>query len=377
MNQPESKRLSVAFLYDDTLDSNDGVSQYVKTLGAWLSARGHKVSYLVGQTEMKRFADGQVYSLSKNLKVVFNGNRMSIPYPAAKAGIRQALTSAAPDIIHVQVPYSPFMAQKVIKAAAVPVVGTFHIFPAGTFVRLSARLLRLSYLGSLRRLSSIRSVSKPAQDFAREAFGIRSLILPNMVNVADYRVRQNQTDPNLVVFIGRLVARKGCSYLIRAFARAAADNPELRLVIAGRGEQSASLLKLAEKLGVAGQVSFLGFISEAEKRKLLSKAAVACYPSLYGESFGIVLIEAMAAGSAVILAGNNPGYASVMEDDPVALVNPTDMDNFSRQLKASIYDVRRRKKALARQRKLIRKYDVNHVGPLVERWYRDSIAKHS
>ena len=77
MKQPNGS-LSVGFLYDDTLDSSDGVSQYVKTLGAWLSKRGHKVSYLVGETESLEWAGGKIFSLSKNLRMRWAGNRMSI-----------------------------------------------------------------------------------------------------------------------------------------------------------------------------------------------------------------------------------------------------------------------------------------------------------
>ena len=107
------KKLSIAFLYDDTLDSNDGVSQYVKTLGVWLSRQGHKVSYLTGQTKMAEWQGGQVFSLAKNIKVKFNANRLSIPLPAPKSKINSALSNNF-DVVHVQMPFSPFMAGRVI-----------------------------------------------------------------------------------------------------------------------------------------------------------------------------------------------------------------------------------------------------------------------
>src|SRR3972149_1396007 len=108
------KKLSIGFLYDDTLDSTDGVAQYVKTLGAWLSGQGHKVCYLVGQTQLKDWAGGKVYSLARNQKISFNGNILSISLLSRKGQIRKVLGQEELDILHVQVPYSPFMAKRVL-----------------------------------------------------------------------------------------------------------------------------------------------------------------------------------------------------------------------------------------------------------------------
>src|SRR3990167_4651652 len=104
-----NEKLRVGFLFDDTLDSNDGVAQYVKTLGAWLSGQGHEVSYLVGQTKMTHWASGRVISLARNLPVSFNANRLSIPLPASGHRINLLLSERKYDILHVQVPHSPFM----------------------------------------------------------------------------------------------------------------------------------------------------------------------------------------------------------------------------------------------------------------------------
>src|SRR3954470_12119953 len=124
---PSRKKLSIALLYDDSLDGSEGVTQYVKTLGSWLSSRGHKVSYFVGETEISSWQTGKVYSLAKNLRVIFNGNRLSVPYPAKKKDIRWAINEAKPDILHVMMPHSPLMSQKVLNLASdVPTVGTFH-----------------------------------------------------------------------------------------------------------------------------------------------------------------------------------------------------------------------------------------------------------
>src|SRR3989344_2521716 len=139
------KSLSVGFLYDDSLDKPDGVSQYVRTVGAWLSGQGHEVTYLVGETILKQWGGAPVYSLSKNLTVKFNGNRVNTPLPASKKLISSVLDRHDFDIIHIQMPYSPFMAQKVINLLnpRIAIIGTFHIYPAGHLARVGSRVLKL------------------------------------------------------------------------------------------------------------------------------------------------------------------------------------------------------------------------------------------
>jgi len=104
----EKPKLKIGLVFDDSLDSSDGVAQYVKDLGGWLSGQGHEVSYLVGETKLTEWRGGKVYSLSKNQAVYFNGNRLSVPLPANSRRIRELLNAKNFDIMHVMVPYSPF-----------------------------------------------------------------------------------------------------------------------------------------------------------------------------------------------------------------------------------------------------------------------------
>ena len=109
-----TKKLKVGLVLDDSLDRNDGVQQYVRALGGWLADQGHTVHYLAGQSR----ADGKtVHSLSRNVNVRFNGNRLSMPLPANAGPIKALLAKEKYDVLHVQMPYSPLMAGKVISNA--------------------------------------------------------------------------------------------------------------------------------------------------------------------------------------------------------------------------------------------------------------------
>src|SRR5205085_10028703 len=117
-NSSTPKSLKVGFVFDDSLDTNDGVAQYVKRVGAWLEAQGLQVSYLVGQSRINKWHNGSVYSLARNLPVRWAGNRLSIPIFSSGGRIKEVLTENQFDILHVQFPYSPFMAQLVINHAS-------------------------------------------------------------------------------------------------------------------------------------------------------------------------------------------------------------------------------------------------------------------
>ena len=378
MNQAKS-RLSIGFLYDDTLDSSDGVAQQVKTLGSWLSSRGHNVSYLVGETKMRRFGGNEVYSLAKNKTVTFNGNRLSIPILTDRRKIKKVLAGRRFDVLHVQVPYSPLMSQAVINRAdsSTAIVGTFHIYPSTFLAEVGARILRLLLGASLKKFDRIVSVSQPAADFAKRAFGIRTDILPNVVDVAKF---SHATEKNSgvksyhIVFLGRLVKRKGCLNLLKAFAMLKKTVPDIRLTIAGDGPQRPALERYVGQQKLGDSVNFTGFISEKDKPRLLASADIACFPSLYGESFGIVLIEAMAAGAKVVLAGQNPGYASVLSGQEDLLVDPTNTEQFAARIGKLLRNEQLAEKLHRWQLAEVKKYDVVTVGPEIEAIYRRAIA---
>jgi phosphatidylinositol alpha-mannosyltransferase len=375
----QGNRLSVGFLYDDTLDSTDGVAQYVKTLGSWLANRGHTVSYLVGETKTKQFAGGQVHSLSSNAGVVFNGNRVSIPAKVHRGKIKGLLAALPIDILHVQVPYSPLMAQYVINhaPASTAIIGTFHIYPASRFVELGTRILRLVVRKSLRRFNLTVSVSQPAAEFAKRVFGIQTKVMPNVIDPTvfaspkDNRFRKK--DPH-VVFLGRLVRRKGCLDLLKSFAILHQSLPQAKLTIAGDGPQRPVLDRYVNNHNLEQAVNFLGYIDEKDKPSLLASADIACFPSLYGESFGIVLLEAMASGAKVVLGGDNPGYTSVLGEREEHLVDPRNHQQFAARLRHFLTDKTASKRASQWQKTQINKYDVATVGPQIEKEYFRAIA---
>jgi phosphatidyl-myo-inositol alpha-mannosyltransferase len=360
--------MKIGFVLDDSLDKTDGVQQYVTTLGIWFTREGHEVHYLVGET--KRTDLPHIHSLSRNIQTHFNQNRMSTPLPADKKKIRNLLEAEDFDVLHIQMPYSPFMAGRVIRSASprTAIVGTFHILPYSLTESLATRLLAAVLRPTRKKFDKVVSVSAPAARFARKRFKVKSEVVPNAVPVSHFhggkKIRKYDDGKLNIVYLGRLVERKGCMHLLRAIEILHKKNMlfNVRVIIAGKGPQEARLKQFVKEKGLGKVVIFLGYVSEDDKPDILASADIAVMPSTGGESFGIVLVEAMAAGADVVIAGNNKGYRTVMSGHKDQLVNPADIDAFAKALKHFLLNRRARTRAKKWQTARALEYDVRIIG---------------
>jgi phosphatidyl-myo-inositol alpha-mannosyltransferase len=365
-----AKKLNIGFVLDDTLDTTDGVQQYVISVGNWLTSQGHNVHYLVGQTSRKDI--GNVHSMAKNIKVRFNNNRLSIPLPASKKLIQKKLQELNLDVLHVQMPYSPLFAGRVISSIGsnVKVVGTFHVVPTGRLHLISSKGLKLVNSKTTKRFNEIISVSTAAKSFASQAFGIKSVVLPNVVDLEKYKHAPVHHKVLTIVFLGRLVERKGCQQLLNALACLQRSYPKpYRVIIAGAGPLKTELELYSIKKNIK-KIQFIGFVSEAEKPKLLAGADIAVFPSTGGESFGIVLIEAMAAGSRVVLGGDNAGYRTVLEDYPDLLIEPNKPQLFADRIQYFLENTVAREHAQAWAGAHVKQFGIESVGKEIVKLYR-------
>ncbi len=373
--------MKIGIVGDDTLDKTDGVEQYILTVGRWLNRQGHEVHYLVGETTRTDLK--HLHSLSKNVKVRFNGNRLSIPLPASKRRIKRLLAREQFDVLYVQMPYSPALAGRIINAAGprTAVVGTFHILPHTKLAEWGTRLLRLAVSHSIKRFDKLLSVSTAAQKFAKQAFRITTLFIPNASPLKPFfTAKPFPAYKNSLVVLchGRLVERKGCRYLLQAVARLRDQGswPEgTKVLVSGAGPLESELKQLVADRQMDEVVIFLGYISEEDKPRYMASADIVAYPSTGGESFGIVLLEAMAASRGVVLAGNNPGYASVMYPRPDSLFDPRDEEAFAQKLLKYLADKKARDAARRWQQEYVKQYDVSVVGKKLLQIFDEALQK--
>lgn len=382
---PLASTLKIGLVLDTSLDPPDGVQQYVVAVGEWLRREGHDVHYVVGETHERDLPN--IHSLTRNISVSFNGNRTTIPLFLRRRAARQFMQAEQFDILHVQTPHHPFMSQRIIMAAPARtgVVATFHILPYGRVAHLATTLLGWLLRPSLRRIDTMLAVSRSAAVFEKQTFGLPAEVLPNVIDVARFNTARpfpKTKDELTILFLGRLVERKGCQILLEAVAHlhhsgAAAALPAFKVVICGKGHLDAELKALVLKEGLTDSVTFTGFVSEADKPRYYASADIAVFPSSSGESFGIVLLEAMASGAAAVLAGDNPGYRTVMEPNPDLLFAPTDSQLLAGKLQVLLGDAIKRQAAAKWGEGYAAQFDIAVIGAKLVNRYNQVLRSRS
>lgn len=373
--------LTIGFVFDDTLDALDGVQQHIITIGTELVRRGHDVHYLVGETHHSPVP--QTVSLARNVMVSFNGNRMRIPLPVRKREIRAVLARNDYDILHIQAPYSPLFGGRVLECApqSTGVVATYHIAPIDRRARYGGRALGLVNAHSHRRVDEVIAVSQVAAQYAQFTAHTHGTIIANPVNVekfatAAHRATRDAAHPH-IVFLGRLVPRKGAQLLLDALDYGERHGmfpmPGLHVTIAGDGPLMDDCVQRAARLRTP--VQFIGTVDEG-KADLLASADVAVFPAIGGETFGIVLPEAIASGAGVTLAGDNPGYRWTMRGDEDALfsVGPDHARVLAERIARALTDAPWARRLHAREEALLDRYNVQAVTDEVEQVYACAIA---
>jgi phosphatidyl-myo-inositol alpha-mannosyltransferase len=268
----------------------------------------------------------------------------------------------------------------VARGLDIPCVGTFHAAasPSAAWMYRQARpLLRPAFAALAGRIA----VTEVARATIADVFPANYQIIPNGIEVAQFQaVRRTQTaNRPTILFLGRVEPRKGAAVLLAALPRLrqlalAAGDPIPRIVIAGEGPELAACKKLA---GDDAAVRFVGAITENEKSLYFASADVFCAPSLGGESQGIVLLEALAAGAAVV-ASDIPGYRTVLTPEETGeLVPPHDPEALAQALHRVLHDGALHARLVAQGRLAVQRYDWAQVGREVEAVYRAALARQS
>jgi phosphatidylinositol alpha-mannosyltransferase len=288
-----------------------GVQGQVLALARTLRNDGHSVRVL-GPCDGPP-PDAGVTPLGESVPTAANGSIAPIaPDPSAQLRTIRALRDERFEVLHLHEPLVPGPTMTTMLFKDAPLVGTFHAAggsAAYTWLRPGVRWLA-------KRLDVRCAVSEDARKMAEEALGGEYELVFNGVELEQFRgVEPWPAKSPTILFLGRHEPRKGLAVLLRALPQLPAD---ATVWVAGDGPQTDELQRLA-----AGdpRVEWLGRIDEDEKRARLVAADVFCAPSLHGESFGIVLLEAMAAGTPVV-ASELPGYANVARTGLDALLVP-------------------------------------------------------
>jgi len=356
MNNPRPMR--VALLCPYSLSAYGGVQLQVLGLARALRARGVDARVLA-PTDGPPPMPG-VTSLGPSVRYPSNGS--IAPIASMKAASRrtlEALRVFEPDVLHLHEALSPGANHAALIGTDVPAVGTFHAAFPGRNGWYEA--FRLPLRKMVERLTIRTAVSEEAQRNV-ERFGGACEILPNGVDVLTYADATPTPSPvPAICFVGRHERRKGIGVLLDAFERLDRDAV---LWVAGEGPETDAL-----RARRVPRVEWLGSIAESYKAQRLRGATIAAFPSIEGESFGVVLLEAMAA-SAALVASDLTGYRHVARDGREAvLVPPDDPDALASALRRVLDDPPLRSSLVAAGRVRADEFSMDHLADaFVERY---------
>ena len=307
-------KLALVSPYDFAIPG--GVNAHIEHLAREYVRLGHAVWILAPSSQPVTPLEGTSFA------------RLGMPVPVPSGGsvarvsvslwlfrkLRALLAREEFDVIHIHEPLTPLLPWLVLQASRTVNIGTFHAFHGRSNVYpLARRPLRRWF----NRLHGRIAVSPAAEGFVQRHFQADYRIIPNGIDVDDF-ARPRPPIPELddgmvnILFVGRLEKRKGLKYLLKAYCRLKWEHPEVRLVVVGPGAPDRDSHRVLAEHAVQ-DVVFAGGVSRSELPRYYQSAHVFCSPATGKESFGIVLLEAMAAGRPIV-ASNIEGYAAVVRD---------------------------------------------------------------
>jgi phosphatidyl-myo-inositol alpha-mannosyltransferase len=301
-------------------DAPGGVQVHVRQLARELRRRGHEVLVLAPGRDA---AEVGVRLVGRPVRVPYQGTVAPIsPWPSTAARTRSAVRSFRPDVVHAHEPLSPSVGMFAARAArevGAPVVATFHAYAeASRLFDLAAPAVRPLW----RRLAVRIAVSEAAAAFVRSRLGGEVVVVPNGLDVAAFASATPAADlpaGRRILWVGRLDRQKGFGVALRALASILEREPNALLVVAGDGEDRRLVGQAAPD--VRRRVAMLGAVPHDRLPSLHAAAEVFASPATGQESFGYVLVEAMAAGLPVV-ATDIPGYREVVRDGEEGLLVP-------------------------------------------------------
>jgi phosphatidylinositol alpha-mannosyltransferase len=299
-----------------------GVAQHVKFLYENLRLRGHDVRIITASHGPQRASEGDILRIGVGFSMPTNGSVGTLTFsPRYQQQVRTLLERERFDLLHFHEPFIPFLSLFLLRESRSVNVATFHAYAGfSPSYELGSKLMR----GHAARLHGRIAVSAAARHFIDRFFPGDYKVIPNGVDVPRFAnavpvARWQDGTPNLL-FVGRHEPRKGLLDLLKAHRILRKTGYDDRLLVVGSGPQEREARRYVATRGLQG-VEFLGRVSEGEKAQLFKTADIYVSPATGGESFGIVLLEAMAAG-APIVASDIHGYKGVVRRGREGLLVP-------------------------------------------------------
>ena len=345
-----------------SFDAPGGVQFHIRDLAEHLIGLGHDVSVLAPAEEGTAVPDYLV-SVGGAVPVRYNGSVARLSFgPAVAARTGRWLTAGHFDVVHIHEPFAPSVGMIALRRSEAPVVATFHS------AQDRSRALQVAYplmRPGLEQISARIAVSEDARRTVVEHLGGDAVVIPNGVNTKRFAAAtanpawQGTPERPTLAFLGRLdEPRKGLPVLMTAVPAIRRQFPGIRVLVAGRGDLAAATTGLGEH---AATVEGLGEITDAEKAALFASVDAYIAPQTGGESFGIVLVEAMSAGASVLASDLN-AFRRVLDDGGSGFLFTTgDATSLAETVIRALSDPAERSRRSAHAHQAVRRFDWDEV----------------
>ncbi|MFM9151095.1 MAG: glycosyltransferase family 4 protein [Candidatus Planktophila sp.] len=353
-------------------DVPGGVQNHVRDLAEFFISEGHFVSVLAPVVDESDLPDYLV-NAGKPIGIPFNGAVARVLFnPAAFARVRHWLAENEFDILHLHEPAIPSISLLALWASEGPIVGTFHAqAKKGTTTRVIASIVE----PAIERLTEKIAVSQAAYNTLLEHMDTTAHVIPNGIFADRYRngsIEEKWTGPTLG-FIGRFEEpRKGLEVLIDAIPIISRFIPDVRVLIAGPGDPSEISDDINSEL--RSRFHFLGKISENEKADFLKSIALYIAPNTGGESFGIIIAEAMAGGAAVVASDIQAFQDLLGAGEYGALFASEDSQSLAKVVIDLLRDDQKRRALAQAGRDYAQRFDWSHVANQIYEIYEKALA---
>lgn len=355
-----------------------GVQECVLALKQELKSRGHVVQIITPrprQVPADYDHDIILVGAATDVKSPFH-TTAQVSATLDSAALDAMLASHKFDVIHFHEPWVPLISWQLLNRSRAAHVATFHAkLPETVMSRTIERVITPYTKAVLKSLHQLTAVSSAASEYVTSLTKTKPEIIPNGIDLDKYQVRPTSSKQSQsIVYVGRLEKRKGVRYLIQAFDILSRSNPDVQLRIIGDGTDRAKLEEFVDSNKIP-RVIFHGYVEEEDKIQAIADADIFCSPALYGESFGIVLLEAMALGT-VVLAGNNPGYSAVLQDQAdVSIINPKDTKAFAQRLELLLDDTELRDAWQKWALEYVRQFNYVRITDMYEAVYKKALKE--
>lgn len=317
-----------------------GVMAHIFHLGQHLVKRGHEIKVIAPLSSPPDRLDASFIRLGRSIPVPTGDSTARISLSIwLEPQIKRLLAEESFDVLHLHEPLAPILPLMMLHLSKALNVGTFHAFHgSGRIYWLTKYLLQ----GSFNRLHGRIAVSNPALSFVGRHFDSSYSVIPNGIDFNRFStpvrpISELQDGKLNILFVGRLEKRKGLKYLLGAYSRLKWQFPDIRLIVVGPGNPEPESYRFIAERNIQ-DVILVGGVSYGDLPRYYQTADIFCSPATGKESFGIVLLEAMASGKPIV-ASRIEGYSSVMSHgEEGLLVTPKDEEALESALEILIKD---------------------------------------